>query len=252
MKFSEIIAKYKYILIALALVVVIAGASVLYNSLSDEYKSEGFAEIPGGGSESPPEDETSGGDSEEKPSADVGEENTTDDGEEENSEPESDDHDHGDEVGDHDHEDGEESRGPTVYDYDFSVLDFGGNTVKLSDYVGKPIVLNFWATWCGYCKQEMPDFDRAAKDFSDVTFLMVNATSTGSETLTKAKRYIEENGFEFSVLYDTSGDAISKFGISSYPTTFFIDSDGVIRLYASGALNYDILVSALGEMKNFE
>jgi peroxiredoxin len=160
-----------------------------------------------------------------------------------------DDHDHGADDG-HDHNN--EGNFPTVRTYDFEAIDKDGNTVKLSDFVGKPIVLNFWATWCPYCVVEMPAFDKASKELSDVTFLMLNATSSEGESLAKAKSFIQQNGYEFPVLYDTGGEATRAFGISSYPMTFFIDSDGVIRLYAAGRISYDTIISALERLKDFE
>lgn len=70
---------------------------------------------------------------------------------------------------------------------DFTAVDGEGNEVRLSDYQGKPVVLNFWATWCGYCKEEMPDFQTAFEKYPDVQFLMVNATDGVQETWTRPK-----------------------------------------------------------------
>lgn len=75
---------------------------------------------------------------------------------------------------------------------DFTVLDADENSVKLSDYFGKPIVLNFWASWCYYCKEEMPDFNQAYLDNSDIQFMMVNVTDGSQETLSSAKKFIED------------------------------------------------------------
>ena len=66
------------------------------------------------------------------------------------------------------------------------------------------MVLNFWATWCYYCKEEMPDFDEASKLYPDVQFLMVNATDGVRETVDAAKKYVEENGFDFEVFLTPS------------------------------------------------
>ena len=131
----------------------------------------------------------------------------------------------------------------------FTVLDYEGNQVKLSDYIGKPIVLNFWATWCGYCKLEMPDFERARLENPDVLFLMVNATDGEYETVELAKAYIEENGYGFEVVFDTMDQAQSAYGISAYPTTYFIDEVGNLVAYARGAISYNTLMDGIGRIK---
>ena len=128
---------------------------------------------------------------------------------------------------------------------DFTVTDYDGNQVNLSDYKGKPIVLNFWATWCYYCKVEMPDFNEAYKKYPDVQFLMVNATGTNGETVESAKAYVEQEQYEFLVLFDTGHEGLMKFGISSFPTTIFIDKDGNIVSNRMGMLTMDALESEI-------
>ena len=120
---------------------------------------------------------------------------------------------------------------------DFTVFDYEGNKVNLSDYQGKPVVLNFWASWCYYCKVEMPDFNEARALYPDVTFLMINATDGVEETLESAKKYIESNEFELTFLFDTQLDAVMTYGISSFPQTFFIDAEGYLIARGSGMLD---------------
>jgi len=124
---------------------------------------------------------------------------------------------------------------------DFTVVDMDGNSVKLSDYIGKPVVLNFWATWCTYCIQEMPDFDAMQKKYPNVQFLMVNATNTNGETMEKAKEHVEEAGYSFEVVFDTKGEAIYTYEITSFPTTFFIDARGTLMAKGSGMLSAESL-----------
>ncbi len=131
----------------------------------------------------------------------------------------------------------------------FTVLDYEGNQVKLSDYIGKPIVLNFWATWCGYCKIEMPDFERARLENPDVIFLMVNATDGVYETVESAKAYIEDNGYGFEVVFDTMKQAQSAYHITGFPTTYFIDEVGNLVVYARGAISYNTLMNGIGRIK---
>jgi len=120
---------------------------------------------------------------------------------------------------------------------DFTVYDLDGNAVHLSDYLGKPVVLNFWASWCGPCKMEMPDFDEAYAELGeDIHFLMVNVT-TGRETLESASKFIEEQGYSFPVFYDTESDAAATYGTYSLPTTYFIDAEGYAIAHAIGAIN---------------
>ena len=129
---------------------------------------------------------------------------------------------------------------------DFTVLNEEGEEVKLSDYFGKPIVLNFWATWCYYCKEEMPDFDKAYKEHPEVQFLMVNATDGVRETIDIAKKYIEDQGYEFPVVYDTMQEAVYAYYITGYPTTWFIDKDGNLVTYANSMLSYEDLIKGIG------
>lgn len=132
---------------------------------------------------------------------------------------------------------------------DFTVTDAQGNNVKLSDFNGKPVVLNFWATWCYYCKVEMPDFNEAYKENPDVQFLMVNATGTNGETVDSAKEYIEQEKFEFPIFFDTQHDALKTYGVSSFPQTIFIDKDGNIVSHRVGMLTKDALEKEIEKIK---
>lgn len=124
---------------------------------------------------------------------------------------------------------------------DFTVTDGNGNEVKLSDFEGKPVVLNFWATWCYYCKQEMPDFDTAAKNHPEVQFLMINATDGVEETVDKAKGYIEDEGFEFPVFFDTEMEAVHTYNVTGFPSTYLIDKNGNLVAYRSGMMDLETL-----------
>ena len=124
---------------------------------------------------------------------------------------------------------------------DFCVLDENGNEVRLSDFAGKPVVINFWATWCGYCVREMPDFDKAYEQYPDVVFLMVNATDGVHETKDKAMAYVREQGFDFDVYFDTASEASEAYGITGYPTTVFINADGDVVSKKVGMINYKTL-----------
>ena len=124
---------------------------------------------------------------------------------------------------------------------DFTVYDIDGNEACLSDYLGKPVILNWWASWCGPCQSEMPDFDDAYGELGEnIQFLMINVTG-GRETVESAAAFIEEQGYTFPVLYDTEGSASIAYSVYSLPTSFFIDADGNVIAQATGAISRDIL-----------
>ena len=125
---------------------------------------------------------------------------------------------------------------------DFTVYDLDGNAYKLSDFRGKPVVLNFWASWCGPCKMEMPDFNTAYGELGeDIHFLMVNMTDGSQETLDSASTFIEGTAYTFPVYYDTSYEAAIAYSVYSLPTTYFIDKDGFAIAQATGAIDADTL-----------
>ncbi len=130
---------------------------------------------------------------------------------------------------------------------DFTVTDVNGNKVKLSDFKGKPVVLNFWTTWCYYCKLEMPDFNDASKEYPDVQFIMIN--SMDGDTVDVAMEFIEENGYEFDVFFDTeNNEAMMSYSITSYPQTVFIDKDGNISSHMRGMLTKDVLQTEIDKI----
>lgn len=132
---------------------------------------------------------------------------------------------------------------------DFTVLDENGNKVKLSDYFGKPVILNFWASWCYYCKEEMPDFNEAYHSNTDIQFLMVNVTDGKQETISSAKKFIEDSGYDFPVFYDTELNAATAYGASGLPMTVFIGKDGKLVTYARGMLSAENLSKGIDLLK---
>lgn len=120
----------------------------------------------------------------------------------------------------------------------FTMTDRDGNEVKFSDFAGKPIVLNFWASWCGPCQMEMPDFEEMYKTYGqEVQFVMVNMTDGSQETMQSAISFVEEKGYTFPVYYDTKMEGAYFYSVYSLPMTYFIDDDGNVEASSRGMIS---------------
>jgi thiol-disulfide isomerase/thioredoxin len=118
---------------------------------------------------------------------------------------------------------------------DFSYTDAGGSTHKLSDLRGRVVVLNFWATWCVPCRQEMPALDRVAKEYGDsVVVLGVNKLEQAEQVASFAR----EIGVGFTLVVNPAGDIPDRYGIRALPTTYVIRPDGTIGQWRPGALDF--------------
>ena len=125
---------------------------------------------------------------------------------------------------------------------DFTALDMNGNEVKLSDYFGRPIIINFWATWCGPCKSELPAFDNMyARYGNEVEFMMLNLTDGSRETIDRVKSFVSNEEFSFPVYFDTTLEAASTYGAYSIPMTLFIDAKGIPVHSQMGAMSEETL-----------
>lgn len=189
--------KIKLLIGILTFAVIIGGAYISYNKLSDDFKPDVFS--------------TTSGSSEAKDNYAPPSEETTE----------------------------------IVYEPapDFTVIDKDGNEHKLSDFKGKPVVLNFWASWCSPCKMEMPDFNDLYKTLgNEIQFMMVNLTNGyNGEDFETATAFMEKQGYEFPVFYDINEDAGSKYYTYSIPVTYFIDEDGLLIAQARGAIDAETL-----------
>lgn len=125
---------------------------------------------------------------------------------------------------------------------DFTVYDQAGNAITLSQFYGKPIVVNFWATWCRPCKSELPAFEKLYNEYGeDVTFMMVNLTDGAQETVDSVSEFIMDNEYHFPVYFDTETNAATTYSVYSIPATLFIDADGNIVASHLGAMQENTL-----------
>lgn len=114
---------------------------------------------------------------------------------------------------------------------------------------GKPLVVNFWATWCPYCIDEMPDFQSAYDAYGEqVEFAMIDAVDGTRETLDAGSAYIYENGFTFPVYYDIRRNAVKDFGVTGFPATVIFRADGSIALARAGRIDPSMLADVLAEI----
>ncbi len=207
--------KLAWILGACLFVGLMAGAVILYNNFADDYKPDNFVILGG------KDEQSTTSQNKQEP-----EQGSADSGSETENESETD--------------------SPYLAP-DFTVYDLDGKAVKLSDFRGKPIVLNFWASDCPYCVKEMPDFQAAYEKYrDDVTFLMVCITGFANRTAEHEQEFIKGLGYTFPTYYDTDQDALYTYGTTSLPLTYFIDRDFDLYTYIPGMADADTLEKCIG------
>ena len=135
---------------------------------------------------------------------------------------------------------------PVVPAPDFTLTDQYGETHTLSDYQGQTVFLNFWATWCGPCKMEMPDiqalYEAWDENAGDLVVLGVAGPGIGQEgSAEDIAAFLEENGYTYPVVMDDTGALFYQYGISAYPTTFMIDTEGNVFGYVQGAVSREVM-----------
>lgn len=132
---------------------------------------------------------------------------------------------------------------------DFTVINGIGKEVTLSENFGKPIVVNFWATWCGPCVSELPYFEDLYEKYKDdVTFMMVNMTDGYQEKLEDVKQFMQNNSYTFPVYYDTNYSAANAYRVSSVPMSLFIEENGEIEDTHLGAMSESVLENYIKEL----
>ncbi|MFC3746159.1 peroxiredoxin family protein [Paenibacillus sp. GCM10012306] len=133
---------------------------------------------------------------------------------------------------------------------DFTLQDLSGNPVQLSDFRGKRVLLNFWATWCPPCRVEMPHMQSIYENYQseDVVILGVNMTLT-EKALGDVQPFVQEQKLTFPIVLDEEGELLQTYQIVAYPTTYVLDADGVVREKVRGAMNYEMMSELLAEVK---
>ncbi len=118
---------------------------------------------------------------------------------------------------------------------DFTVQDATGKEISFSEFKGKPVVVNFWASWCPPCKAEMPDFEKMYQEYSKkgVSFVMINMTDGSRETVATAQKFLQESRYTFPAYFDVKQSAAGVYGVSAIPDSVFIDKSGtIVNAYA--------------------
>jgi len=122
---------------------------------------------------------------------------------------------------------GDEDKSQKIMAPDFTLEDLDGNEVNLSDYRGKIVFLNFWATWCIYCVQEMPDLESANKKLAEAGDAVI-VTVNQMEDKDTVRKFMEDKKLTLPVLMDYTGEVNYMYGVSGIPVTYVIDKDGSV------------------------
>ncbi len=128
---------------------------------------------------------------------------------------------------------------PTPRAIDFTVKDLGGADVSLADLRGQVVLVNFWATWCSPCREEMPILEAFYQEHGDKGFVVV-AVNVSEDAETAAK-YVQDNAFTFPVWSDPPGKQLMRLGIRGLPASLFLDREGRLQQFWSGPVDKEIL-----------
>lgn len=143
-----------------------------------------------------------------------------------------------------------ESVNPKDLAPNFTVYDASGKAVKLSDFRGTPVVINFWASWCGYCKEEMPDFNDVYKQYNgSVKFLFIDWVDGKRETQKTGSAYLKQQGYSFPTYYDLNQDAVNAYGLTGIPATFFVDRLGRLAGSSPGFTSKSQLLQGIEKIR---
>jgi len=130
---------------------------------------------------------------------------------------------------------------------DFELKTLDGETVRLSDFAGKPVLVNFWATWCGPCRAEFPDFQEASIDNAGkLVIIGINNTATDQAEL--VDDFVAEMGATFPIVLDPDGQVSESYQIRGLPTSIFVNRDGIVDEVFTGPINKAYIEAKLNEL----
>jgi len=130
---------------------------------------------------------------------------------------------------------------------DFELETLAGETIRLSDFAGKPVLVNFWATWCAPCRAEFPDFQEASIDNAD-KLVIIGINNTAADQPELVDDFVAEMGATFPIVLDQDGKVSDTYQIRGLPTSIFIDRDGIVQEVFTGPINKAYIEAMLNEL----
>jgi peroxiredoxin len=130
---------------------------------------------------------------------------------------------------------------------DFELKNLDGELIRLTDFKGTPVIVNFWATWCPPCRAEFPDFQKAAVEHSG-ELVIIGVNHTTSDTPALIPGFVEEFGITFPIVLDETGETVKTYRVMGLPTSVFIDRDGIINEVFTGPINKAYIEAKLSEL----
>jgi len=132
---------------------------------------------------------------------------------------------------------------------DFEVETLSGDTFRLSDLRGEKVILNFWASWCGPCKEEMPEMQKFYEAYGDqVNVVAVNLTGNDSG-IDNVREYVDKHGYTYPVPLDKNSEIQDQYSVYNVPTTYFIGTDGKVQQPPKlGPMSYDYMVEMMNKL----
>ena len=128
---------------------------------------------------------------------------------------------------------------------DFTLVDMEGNQVTLSDFRGKTVFVNFWATWCPPCRAEMPEMETVYQEYKGKGVVVIGVDILEPEDV--VRQFVEQGGYSWTFVLDTSGEVSANYEVATIPTSFFIDQEGIIQAVNIGAMTKRAMENELAE-----